>query len=61
MRLKEQEKLILKKIRDALESVKDLSLVSGNLVLDDHHDPIKSATILEYVDGEQTFNTKINP
>ncbi len=50
-----------KKIRDALESVKDLSLVSGNLVLDDHHDPIKSATILEYVDGEQTFNTKINP
>ena len=50
-----------KKIRDALESVKDLQLVSGNLVLDDHHDPIKSATILEYVDGEQTFNTKINP
>ncbi len=50
-----------KKIRDALESVKDLPLVSGNLVLDDHHNPIKSATILEYVDGEQTFNTKINP
>ena len=49
------------KIRDALESVKDLSLVSGNLVLDDHHDPIKSATILEYVDGEQSFKTKINP
>lgn len=49
------------KIRAALESVKDLPLVSGNLVLDDHHDPIKSATILEYVDGEQTFKTKINP
>ncbi len=49
------------KIRDALESVKDLSLVSGNLVLDDQHDPIKSATILEYVNGEQTFKTKINP
>lgn len=49
------------KIRDALESVKDLSLVSGNLVLDDHHDPIKSATILEYVNGEQIFKTKINP
>ena len=49
------------KIRDALESVKDLSLVSGNLELDDQHNPIKSATILEYVDGEQKFNTKINP
>ena len=50
-----------KKIRDALESVKDLPLVSGNLVLDDHHDPIKSATILEYINGEQTFKTKVAP
>lgn len=49
------------KIRDALESVKDLTLVSGDLALDEHHDPIKSATILEYVNGEQTFKTKINP
>ena len=50
-----------KKIRDALESVKDLPLVSGKLNLDKKHDPIKSATILEYVDGKQTFKSKINP
>lgn len=49
------------KIRDALESVKDLQLVSGKLKLDNHHNPIKSATILEYIDGKQTFKTKINP
>ncbi|MFI8493266.1 ABC transporter substrate-binding protein [Peribacillus butanolivorans] len=49
------------KIRQALEEVKDLQLVSGTLNLDENHDPIKSATILEYVDGKQTFKTKINP
>ncbi|MFE4350567.1 ABC transporter substrate-binding protein [Peribacillus butanolivorans] len=49
------------KIRKALEDVKDLQLVSGTLNLDENHDPIKSATILEYVDGKQTFKTKINP
>ncbi|WP_260285283.1 ABC transporter substrate-binding protein [Peribacillus aracenensis] len=49
------------KIRKALEDVKDLKLVSGTLNLDENHDPIKSATILEYVDGKQTFKTKINP
>ncbi|KWW14077.1 ethanolamine utilization protein EutJ [Peribacillus simplex] len=49
------------KIRKALEDVKDLQLVSGTLNLDKNHDPIKSATILEYVDGKQTFKTKINP
>ncbi|MCK2002920.1 ABC transporter substrate-binding protein [[Brevibacterium] frigoritolerans] len=49
------------KIRQALEDVQDLQLVSGTLNLDENHDPIKSATILEYVDGKQTFKTKINP
>ena len=49
------------KIRDALEEVKDLELVSGTLNLDENHDPVKSATILEYVDGKQTFKTKIDP
>ncbi|MFJ7679181.1 ABC transporter substrate-binding protein [Peribacillus sp. NPDC046944] len=48
-------------IRKALEEVKDFELVSGTLNLDENHDPIKSATILEYVDGKQTFNTKIDP
>ncbi|WP_409301874.1 ABC transporter substrate-binding protein [Peribacillus sp. SCS-155] len=50
-----------KKIRDALEETKDLALVSGTLTLDEKHDPIKSASILEYVNGEQQFKTKINP
>lgn len=49
------------KIKDALEATKDLQLVSGNFTLDEQHNPIKSATILEFKEGKQVFNSKINP
>ncbi|MFF5396721.1 ABC transporter substrate-binding protein [Peribacillus butanolivorans] len=49
------------KIKDALEKTKDLELVTGTFTLDEKHNPIKSATILEFKDGKQVFNTKINP
>ncbi|MET1012956.1 MAG: ABC transporter substrate-binding protein [Paenisporosarcina sp.] len=49
------------KIKDALAETKDLALVSGNVTIDEQHNPIKSATILEYQDGKQVFNTKVNP
>ncbi|HJV17237.1 MAG TPA: ABC transporter substrate-binding protein [Bacillales bacterium] len=50
-----------KQIQKALAETDGLSLVSGTLKLDKNHDPIKSAVILEYKDGEQTFKTKVNP
>ncbi|MGJ3204461.1 ABC transporter substrate-binding protein [Geobacillus thermoleovorans] len=49
------------KIKDALAQTKDLQLVSGTLTLNENHDPIKSAVILEYKDGQQQFKTKVNP
>ena len=49
------------KIQKALAETESLSLVSGTLKLDKNHDPIKSAVILEYKDGEQVFKTKVNP
>lgn len=49
------------KIKDAMAQTKDLALVSGIITVDDKHNPIKSATILEYKDGKQTFRTKVNP
>ncbi|MEK4028117.1 MULTISPECIES: ABC transporter substrate-binding protein [Bacillaceae] len=49
------------KIKDALAETKDLSLVSGNFTIDENHNPIKTATVLEYKDGKQVFKTKINP
>ncbi|PLR96527.1 ABC transporter substrate-binding protein [Bacillus sp. T33-2] len=50
-----------KKVKEALEKTKDLQLVSGKLTLDDKHDPVKSAAILEYQGGKQTFKTNVNP
>lgn len=49
------------KIKDALAKTKDLSLVTGVYTIDKNHHPIKSATVLEYKDGKQVFNTKVNP
>jgi len=49
------------KVKDALAQTKDLSLVSGTVTIDEKHNPIKSATVLEYKDGKQTFKAKVNP
>ena len=48
-------------IQKALASTKDLSLVTGTFTVDEKHNPVKSASVLEYVNGEQTFKTKVNP
>ena len=34
--------------------------VLGLITIDEKHNPVKSATILEYKDGEQTFRTKVD-
>lgn len=49
------------KIKEAMAKTNGLQLVSGKVKLDKNHDPIKSAVILEYKDGKQTFKTKVNP
>jgi branched-chain amino acid transport system substrate-binding protein len=49
------------KIKEALAETKELELVTGLYSVDENHHPIKSATILEYKDGEQVFKTKVNP
>jgi len=49
------------KIKDALAETKDLSLITGVVSIDKNHNPIKSATVLEYKDGQQVFKTKVNP
>nr|WP_210427101.1 ABC transporter substrate-binding protein [Priestia megaterium] len=49
------------KIKEALENTKDFSRITGKITIDKDHNPIKSATVLEYKDGKQLFNTKVNP
>ena len=48
-------------IAKALADTKDLELITGTFTVDEKHNPVKSATVLEYVDGEQVFNSKVNP
>ncbi|RUL54703.1 MULTISPECIES: ABC transporter substrate-binding protein [Lysinibacillus] len=48
-------------IQKALAETTDLSLITGTFSVDEKHNPVKSATVLEYVDGNQQFNSKVNP
>ncbi|WP_058301519.1 ABC transporter substrate-binding protein [Gorillibacterium timonense] len=49
------------KLKDALAATKDLKLATGTVTLNDTHDPVKSAVVLEFVDGVQKFKAKIDP
>lgn len=48
-------------IQKQLAATEDLSLVTGTFTVDENHNPVKSATVLEFVDGKQQFNSKVNP
>lgn len=49
------------KIKEALASTKDLQVVTGTLNLDEQHNSVKSAVIIEYKDGRQEFKETVNP
>lgn len=49
------------KIKDALAATADLQLATGQVTLNESHDPVKAAVVLKFVDGVQTFETKITP
>ena len=49
------------KISEALAKINGFNGVSGTVTFDAQHNPVKSAVILEYVDGKQALKTKINP
>ena len=49
------------KIAEAMAKIKGFKGVSGEVTFNEHHNPIKSAVIIEHKDGKQTFKTKVNP
>jgi branched-chain amino acid transport system substrate-binding protein len=49
------------KIKDALASTKGFKGITGELSVDENHNPVKSITILQMKDGEQTFLKKLAP
>lgn len=49
------------KIRDALAATKDFDGVTGKLTLNQTHDAVKSAVIIEFKDGKQVYKATVNP
>ncbi len=49
------------KIKDEMAKTKDFPGVSGSITLNETHDAVKSAVIIEMKDGKQVFNKKVNP
>lgn len=49
------------KIAAAMAKTSGFKGVSGDVVFDEYHNPVKSAVIIEHIDGKQTFKTKVNP
>lgn len=49
------------KIKDELAKTKEYAAVSGLITLNETHDAVKSAVIIEMKNGLQTFKEKINP
>ena len=49
------------KIKEALAKTKNLAVATGVLTLDDKHNPVKSAAVIEMKNGKQVFNGKVNP
>lgn len=49
------------KIKDALAATKDFDGVTGKLTLNQNHDAVKSAVIIEFKDGKQVYKATVNP
>ncbi|HAM62885.1 MAG: hypothetical protein A2Y20_06855 [Firmicutes bacterium GWF2_51_9] len=49
------------KVNTALEALKDFKGITGTINFDEWHNPIKSAIVVELVNGEQASATVVNP
>lgn len=49
------------KVKDALASTKDFKGITGSMSVDSKHNPVKSATVVEFKNGEQDFVKKVEP
>lgn len=49
------------KIREALAATKEFLAVTGKTAINENHDAVKAAVILEMKDGKQTYRATVNP
>ncbi|KUG04750.1 branched-chain amino acid abc transporter, amino acid-binding protein [hydrocarbon metagenome] len=49
------------KITEALAKITDFVGVTGKMTIDEQHNPVKAGVVIEFKDGVQTVNTRIQP
>lgn len=49
------------KLADALSKITDFVGITGNMSIDEQHNPVKAGVIIEFKDGKQVMNTRIQP
>ncbi|NLB18333.1 MAG: ABC transporter substrate-binding protein [Syntrophomonadaceae bacterium] len=48
-------------ITAALATIKDFQGITGSMTIDEQHNPVKAGVIIEFKDGNQVMNTRIQP
>ena len=49
------------KLAAAIAKIKDFEGITGKMTIDEKHNPIKAGVIIEFKDGAQVMNTRIQP
>ncbi|MGI6549162.1 MAG: ABC transporter substrate-binding protein [Syntrophomonadales bacterium] len=48
-------------ITEALANIRDFEGITGKMSIDEQHNPVKAGVIIEFKDGNQVMNTRIQP
>lgn len=49
------------KLAEALAKIKDFEGITGKMSIDKQHNPVKAGVVIEFKDGKQIMNTRIQP
>ncbi len=49
------------KLTEALAKIKDFEGITGKMSIDEQHNPVKAGVVIEFKDGKQVMNTRIQP
>ncbi len=49
------------KLAAAIAKIKDFEGITGKMSIDDKHNPVKAGVVIEFKDGAQVMNTRIQP
>ncbi len=59
--MRRSQKITPENVRVALEETNNKNLVTGRITFNRYHDPIKSAIIIRFINGQQVFQERIDP